>query len=201
MAETSDGSFTTCLDDILDEGEMFWQNVSGKKQNVRLRSDSEGESSIESVVAKRSKINNKPLPQEVWKVVIVFDQKGGPDLHPIHITKAIEKEFGQINHARFMGNGGILIFAKSMEQQNSILKKTTLNSLKITSHIPGASTKSRGVISGIPISVTMEEIKESLTEYGVIEAKRLTKGKEKIESMSILLCFKKEYKWDTCHTQ
>lgn len=87
-----------------------------------------------------------------------------------------------------------MIFAKSKGQQNGILKKTTLNSLKITSHIPGAPAKGRGVISGIPISVglSVEEIKESLMEYGVIEAKRLTKGKEKIESMSILLCFKKE---------
>lgn len=97
---------------FFDEGEMFWQNVSGKKQNVRLRSDSEGESSTESVMAKRSKINNKPLPQEVSEVVIVFDQEGGPDLHPIHITKAIEKEIGQINHARFMGNGRIFDICK-----------------------------------------------------------------------------------------
>ena len=33
---------------------------------------------------------------------------------------------------------------------------------------------------------------ESLKEHDVIEAKRLTRGKEKTESLSILLCFKKE---------
>lgn len=33
---------------------------------------------------------------------------------------------------------------------------------------------------------------ESLKEHDLIEAKRLTKGKEKTESLSILLCFKKE---------
>ena len=31
---------------------------------------------------------------KVWKVMLVFDQKEGPDLHPIHITKAVEKEIG-----------------------------------------------------------------------------------------------------------
>jgi len=129
---------------------------------------------------------------DVWKVILVFDQKGGPDLHPIHITKAIEKEIGKINHARFMGNGRILIFANSKEQQSKILKKTTLNKLKVTSHIPGAASKVRGVISGIPTSVSIEEIMESLEDYDVCEAKRLTKGKDKIESLSILLGFKKE---------
>ena len=76
--------------------------------------------------------------------MLVFELKGGPDLHPIHITKAIEKEIGQSNHARFMGNGRILIFATSKEQQNNILKKNTLNNLKVTPHIPGAASKAQG---------------------------------------------------------
>jgi len=196
MAETSGGSFVSLnLDNMLDEGEMFWDEVvNGNKQKVRQRSDSE--ESIETVImAKKTKTdgNGSLRPQvDVWKVILVFDQKGGPDLHPIHITKAIEKEIGKINHAHFMGNGRILIFANSKEQQNKILKKTTLNKLKVTSHIPGAASKVRGVISGIPTSVSIEEIMESLEDYDVCEAKRLTKGKDKIESLSILLGFKKE---------
>ena len=91
-----------------------------------------------------------------------------------------------------MGNGRILIFANSEEQQNNILKKATLINLKITSHIPGTTTKARGVISGIPTSVSIEEIKERLKQYELMEAKRLKNGKEKTESMSVLLCFKKE---------
>ena len=41
------------------------------------------------------------------------------------------------------------------------------------------TSKVRGVISGIPTSVTMVEIMESLKEHDVIEANRLTRGKEK----------------------
>lgn len=59
----------------------------------------------------------------MWKVMVVFYQKGGPDLHPIHVTKAIEKEIAEIDHARFMGNCRLLIFASSQEQRNKILKK------------------------------------------------------------------------------
>lgn len=90
-----------------------------------------------------------------------------------------------------MGNGRLLIFANSEEQRNNILKKETLKKLKITSHIPGAAARARGVITGIP-SVSMEEIKENLSRYAIVDAKRLMKGKEKIESMSILLYFQKD---------
>lgn len=128
MAETSGGSFTSLsLDNMLDEGKMFWDEVvNSNKQNVRQRSESEGDSIESVVVVKKTKTNgNRALrPQaDVWKVILVFDQKGGPDLHPIPITKAIEKEIGKINHARFMGNGRMLIFANSKEQQSNILKK------------------------------------------------------------------------------
>lgn len=100
---------------------------------------------------------------DVWKVILVFDQKGGPDLHPIHITKTIEKEIGKINHARFMGNGRILILANSKEQQSNSQENHTQQP-RVTSHIPGAASKVRGVISGIPTSVSIEEIMESLKD-------------------------------------
>lgn len=187
MAEQSDGCKN--VDD-----DMFWEEVS----RIRKLSDrdSSGDESGNSVI-KRTKVDNvrkmpKRSSEEIWKVMIVFEQKGGPDLHPIHITKAIEKEIGKINHARFMGNGRLLIFAKSEEQRSNILMKESLNKLKITSHIPGATSKARGVIAGIPTSVTMEEIKENLSKYGITDAKRLTKGKEKTESTSILLSFNKD---------
>lgn len=185
---------------FLDEGEMQWDEITGNK-NVRQRSESDSGDSIRSVVvAKKSRTDGSRFlkPDDVSKVMLVFDQKGGPDMHPIHIMKAIEKEIGQINHARFMGSGRILIFAKSKEQQNNILKKTSLNNLRVKSHIPGAASKIRGVISGIPVSVSMEEIMESLKEHDLIEAQQLTKGKEKTESLSVLLCFKKflTLQWD-----
>lgn len=82
MAETSGGSFTSLsLDNMLDEGKMFWDEVvNSNKQNVRQRSESEGDSIESVVVAKKTKTNgNRALrPQaDIWKVILVFDQKGG----------------------------------------------------------------------------------------------------------------------------
>lgn len=192
MAEQSDGQL-----DINNIGDMYWEEVS------RVRKLSDRDSSGESVVSvyKKSRLTTrKPreanegvqVSQQAWKVIIVFKTEGGPDLHPIRITEAIKREIGKINHATFLGNGKLLIFANSEEQRDTILKKSTLNKIKITSHIPGAATRARGVITGIPVSVSMEEIKESLSRYAIVDAKRLTKGKERIDSMSILLSFSKE---------
>ncbi len=50
----------------------------------------------------RSKTKSSNI--DTCKVVIIFDQKGGPDLHPIHITKAIEKEIGKNQSCSFLGN-------------------------------------------------------------------------------------------------
>lgn len=132
MAEHSDGYLKDLkgLDPLrLDQDdEMFWEEVRKKKGRQR----SESSSSVESIdIVKRSKteesrsrkINANKTSRETFKVVVVFDQHGGPDLHPIHVTKAIVKEIGKINHARFMGNGRLLIFAASEEQRTQVLNK------------------------------------------------------------------------------
>lgn len=191
MSDESDGQFS--VNDGLDSNEMIWEEV--RKKKYRSRSDS-GSDSTDTVKKKSrperhgTKTKVQQADKEMWKVVVEFEQKGGPHLHPIHITKAIEGEIGKIKHARFMGNGRLMLFAASEEQREVILKKETLNKVKITSHIPGIKTRQRGVITGIPISVSIDEIKESLKGGEIVDAKRLTKGKEKIISMSVLLWFK-----------
>lgn len=177
--------------------EMLWEEV--RKKKFRPRSDSGSEPESTDTVKKKSrperdgsKIKDQIEGKEIWKVIVAFEQKGGPHLHPIHITKAIEEEIGKIKHARFMGNGRILIFAASEKQREIILKKDTLNKAKITSHIPGVATGKRGVITGIPVAVSIDEIKNSLKGGDIVDAKRLTKGKEKLDSMSILIWFKNE---------
>lgn len=192
MAEKSGGPFG-----FSDVDDMFWDQLS----RVRKLSDrdSSGES-MASVISKKSRVvRERPKPNanvgsvtDSWKVIVSFETKGGPDHHPMHITKAIQKEIGNIQRATFLGNGRLLIYAKSEEQRKIILKKTTLNNLKISVHVPGTKSRARGVISGIPTSVSVEEIKETLSQYGVTEVKRLTKGKEKIDSLSILLTFDKD---------
>ena len=68
-----------------------------------------------------------------------------------------------------------------------------LNGKKIKSHVPGAYARSRGVITGVQISMSIDDMKENVKGGRVIEAKRLISRKEGqiSESLSVLLRFEK----------
>lgn len=99
--------------------------------------------------------------ENIWKVIIEFNQDGG-HYHPIKLTKAIEKEIGKIIFARFMSNKRILIYATSKQQQEKVLKMSSLQGERMKAHIPGALAKVRGVISGLPLSMSMEDVKNEI---------------------------------------
>lgn len=122
MSDESDGQVSDS--EHLFSNEMQWEEVRRKKGRPRSDSGSEPEST--DTIKKKSRpegVGTKEVQQlskETWKVIVVFEQKGGPHLHPIHITKAIEEEIGKIKHARFMGDGKLMIFAASKEQREVI---------------------------------------------------------------------------------
>ena len=87
----------------------------------------------------------------------------------------------------------MLICCGSKAQQEKILKMEKLNGKKIKSHVPGAYTRLRRGITGVPISMSTVDIKEHLKGGRMIEAKRLISRKEgqRSESLSVLLRFEK----------
>ena len=64
-----------------------------------------------------------------------------------------------------------------------------LNGKKIKSHVPGAYARLRGVITGVPISMSIDDTKENVKGGRVIEAKKLISRKygQRSESLSVLL--------------
>jgi hypothetical protein len=97
----------------------------------------------------------------------------GLTLHPIRLTNAIEKEVGEMKLARFIGNGRLLILCGSQAQQEKIFKMEKLNGKKMKSHVPGVYARLRGVITGVPISMSTEYIKENVKRGRVIEAEKV----------------------------
>ena len=110
--------------------------------------------------------------------MIVFDETTGSHLHPIRPTKDVETVVGEVKLAWFIENGRLLIFCGSQAQQAKILKMEKLNGKKIKSHVPGAYARLRGVITGLPISVSIDDIKENVKGGRVMEAKRLISRRE-----------------------
>ncbi|KAL7371125.1 hypothetical protein ABVT39_019622 [Epinephelus coioides] len=96
-----------------------------------------------------------------WKVIIEFNQDGG-HYHPIKLTKAIEDDIGKIKFARFLNNKRVMIHAISKQQQEKILKRTSLKGERMKAHIPGAMAKFRGVVSGVLLSMLMEDVKKEI---------------------------------------
>lgn len=96
----------------------------------------------------RAKLSNNDKNNEEWKAIITLSSDKG-HVHPVQLTKAIEKEIGKIKYAKILNNGRILISAVNKKQQENIMKMTSLDGGKIQVHVPGVATKLRGVISNI----------------------------------------------------
>lgn len=130
--------------------------------------------------------------QEEWKVIIMLSNDKG-HFHPVQVTKAIEKEIGKIKYAKLLNNRRILISAVNKKQQEMILKMGSLGGGKIKVHVPGMAANLRGVISNVPLEMSMEDVKNEIQGGNVTEAKRLqmNKGGVKSDSLSVLLVFEK----------
>ena len=74
-----------------------------------------------------------------------------------------------------------------------MLKMSHLDGGRIKAHVPGMAAKLRGVITNVPLEMSMEEVKEEIKGGKVIEAKRLQTNKSgyKQNSLSVLLVFDK----------
>lgn len=107
------------------------------------------------------------------------------------LTKDIHQEIGPIKQARFLSKGRLLVETVDVVQQEKILRMKNLNGVRIKSHVPGANWKIRGVISGVPLEVSMEDLKKEIKGGKVTVVKRLpTRFQGKIvDSLSVLLQF------------
>lgn len=175
MASESDG----------EQGE--WHEITPKRTRKKNSESSHSESELQNEMKKVKKTN----VTEEWKVVIEFGEVSSSKLHPVKLTKAIHDEIGHIKRARFLSKGKMLIEAVNRIQQQKILKMKTLNEVRMKSHIPGANRKVRGVISGVPVDISTEEIKKEIKGDRVSAVKRLpTRFQGKVvESLSVLLQF------------
>lgn len=194
MSNSSDG----------DEMEWMMARSARLKRDLRERnrgkSWSENSESGEGNNSKKMRANRheKQKPENLercendWKVIIEFNQDGG-HYHPIKLTKAIEKEIGKIKYARFMNNKRVLVHAISKQQQEKILSMSTLQGERMKAHIPGAMAKVRGVISGVPLSMSMQDVKNEIQGGKVIEAIRLKTKRDGAlkETLSVVVQFEK----------
>lgn len=179
--------------------EKGWEKVGkgGRKINERKRKKQE-ENSLEGSENESQEGMSGRKKTEMYNVVIRFEgEEGVKRMDPLKMTKIIKTQVGEIKYARVLRDGNLLIGCNSVSQCEKAQKLTSVGKVKVYKTVRVGERKtwgSRGVITGVPISVRMEEMRENLTVYNntVKGVKRMTKGKEKKETETVLIEFEEQ---------
>lgn len=180
-----------------------WNLVgSGKSQENRKKSRNEGnlvasQSSKRGLEGNSSDEDNravrKKIVKEEFKIILKFRKEDEHvNLSPMALSKELKKKLGEVDMAKILRDGSLLIICKTEEQKNKALKidnmcKKIVNERKIL----GERKMKQGVITGIPIEEDLEKLSRSISGGEVSRIKRLQKtmNGERIDSLSVLLEF------------
>jgi hypothetical protein len=188
----------------------------GQLKRAREVSDSEGASevsgvnrhddgnvSFQEVRSRRSRkrhVNqSQNLPLESTQnegdpvtVIIRATEVNLANANPIIIAKHLnETAKGYIKKIRKVREGGLAITCKSAGQAKKLKAINHLGKWAVTTEFPRSELECKGVISGVPLVVTEEEVVEVGKDIGILSAKRLTRKKDgKMEkTLSVCLTF------------
>lgn len=158
-----------------------------KKNNKEVTTGSSGESGEEEVIERR---------REELKLMIRFREGHGMiGVSPIALTTELKKLIGEIKSAKVMQDGALLMICVNGEQRIKAMRIKKVCKQEVVSCKPvGERTGVSGVISGVPIEVSVEEIKKNLEGGKVGEVRRLQMNRDgsRVDSLSVMLKFEEE---------
>lgn len=158
-----------------------------RKKKEKVASNIDETDSEQSVT-----IANKQQEEE-YKVIMKLSQEGSSfgEWNPIQLTKSINKLLGEVKNAKVLRSGALLIFCRNKKQQEKAIELNRIDGKRIKCILTGNKALIRGVITGIPVNVTEEQIRDNVTGAKVLEVKRLktTRNGEKCNSLSVMIKF------------
>lgn len=109
-------------------------------------------------------------------------------------SKAINRLIGEVKNARILRNGSLLVECRDSTQQGKAIRLNKFEGKSVSVSILENKQNARGVISGVPLAVSMDQIKGNVTGATVVEARRLrtTRNGEKCDSLSVMIRFEEE---------
>lgn len=128
------------------------------------------------------------------EVVRLKGEGGVKRIDPLKLTKIIKEKVGEVKYARILGDGNLLVGCNNEIQVEKGKKMSCVGKIKIVKVVRVGEKRiggSKGVIYGIPLTVNMKELVENLRmkNRSVKSAVRMTRGKEKVETESVLVEF------------
>ncbi|XP_059813909.1 uncharacterized protein LOC132385715 [Hypanus sabinus] len=159
-------------------------NENQDKGNKRIRNDS-GESS-----------ESKEDEQVERGAVVIngFNEKAQghmKEMNPFVLTTTLANKVGEIVFAKVLNDGNLLVRCANEEQLEKALKLKEIGKCKVeyTGRVGARNGGCKGVITGVPMSINMEELKRNIKGGKVINVRRLKTTKEgmKKESETVLI--------------
>ncbi|CAJ1066432.1 uncharacterized protein LOC113119923 [Xyrichtys novacula] len=194
MEEGSDGSGNDGME-LGGGSNESWNVVKGGKAK-RKRKNNRGQRGL-GIASEETDSEQAREDEEEHKVISRLEQEGTSfgEWNPVHLTKAINKQVGDVKSARVLHNGALLIFCRDSAQLGRAIRVDKIEGKKVVVTLArkgGGIT--RGVIFGVPLSVSIDQIIENVKGAKVREAKRLktTCEGEKCDSLSVLVTFDEE---------
>lgn len=180
------------MEDELDGGEDE-RKTSSKWTLVEKRKRRKDWSQTSGTESERECHQVSKIKQE-YKIMVKFMSGDASNLNPLKLTKSLKETVGNIESAKMLRDGKIIIFCKDIKQQKVALGLKSILGQKVTSQIMGEKKWTRGVITGIPTNVAVVTIKKSIRGAKVIDARRLkiTRNNERSDSLSIMIHFDEE---------
>lgn len=195
-------------------GQEVGSDVSGSEEEFRMedsgRFETGSDDSVASVIStdgknrikrkkgkgheygdegKKAKVELRNVVE--YKVFVKLQKEGTnfDDWSPSLLTVALQKEFGEVSARKI--RSGLIVMCKTEEQQKQAIKVNKLNGHKVLCSVAYDKKLVRGVISGVPLSESVDAVKKSVKNAKVKEARRLKTKREGAltDSLSILLTF------------
>lgn len=193
-------------------GQEVGSDVLGSEEETGMedsgRFESESDDSVASVIStdgrnrikrkkgfnigdegKKARVENRNVVE--YKVFVKLLKEGAnfDDWSPSLLTVSLQKQFGEVSAKKV--RSGLIIKCTNEEHQQRAVKVSKLNGHKVQCSVAYDKQQVRGVISGIPLSETVDAVKTGIKNAKVKDARRLKTKREGVltDSLSIVLTF------------
>lgn len=179
-----------------------WFDSSGKGRRGNVRMSDKNNKRVRSEDGEESEIDDERMDSfqkeiEKYEVVIRFNETNQEIIkkaNPFGLTTSLANKIGQIEYAKILNDGNLLIRCADAGQMEKALKIKDVVKCKVenTARVGmGRKCVAKGVITGVSLSVTEEEMKKNIKGAKVVNVKRMktTRDGEAKDSKTVLLEF------------
>ncbi|CAJ1053399.1 uncharacterized protein LOC123975742 [Xyrichtys novacula] len=164
------------------------------REGKRPRTNSQNSSNEEDMENFSSEGESR---EEGTRLVIRFAEGGGKGkMNSFKLTRELTGKCGELKYARVLGDGNLLAECSTDVQEALVRKLTKVGESRVVRvvRVGVQGRRCKGVITGIPMEVGDEELKEKLCArgMGIVNVKRMTRGPEKKTTETVFVEFEGE---------